>query len=453
MDKKYDGQTLLCRTQYDGKSLAGRVLLSAESVKVKLVGFEDFVYFTREHDIPLQLEDNQFCTVTASSISPGSTSSALFCTHFLDINVRQAIIGFRPWRANDLVKELQFKLSDTNGLFVAPDIQKNISSSNFKNPPATTIIEVESSGATVTVLFTYTIDSHTENFQVADVLGNVVFEEPKTTAELSSFIGVLRTFFTMAAGIEVFLSDYWIAPIEDGEQPLLNGSSTPSRLQLIWPSGKAAEPIDYGSFKPRSVLRCWGEADRKTTSDCLKFWMDNWVEWQDAFCGVLVAIREGMNFEPSRIVNACKWLESTPGAQQVKLDRSIELDAISKAAITSAKEFGLNIDERISGAIERLGTESRNDLFKRLIELVMIKDDAMLKRRFLKDLHKAYRVRGDFAHSKFYHSNDEQFGDYVRVTQAVEALAFLLLFRQLPLSQDHRWPNGPNNFTEYFLAR
>ncbi|MDZ4394846.1 hypothetical protein [Cypionkella sp.] len=451
MAKKYDGETLICRTRYDGKNVTGRVSLSSESIKVRLVGFEDFVYFKSEDGIPLQLEDNQFCTVTPGSTSPGSTATAVLGTHFLDISVRQAIIGFRPWKSDDLVKELQFSFSDANGLFNAPDIQKAISAANFERLPETNIIEVKSAGATVSVSFGYNIDWHTENFQVAEVWGNVTFDDAKTTSELSSFIGVLRTFFTMAAGIEVWLSDYWIVPKEDRDQPIIGGGRAPAQFQLLWPNGQEARPVDYSNFNPNKVLSCWGDSDRKVTSDCLKFWIDNWTEWRHAFSGLLVAIREGEIFQPSRIVNACKWLESTPGADQIKLDSSSDIDAITTAAITKARELGLMIDDRISGAMVRLGTESRNSLFKRLVSLVILKDDPALKARFLKDLHKAYHVRGDFAHSKFDHSSDEQFGEYVRVTKAVEALAFLLLFRQLPLSQGHNWPNGPNNFTEYFL--
>lgn len=441
----YDGKTLLCRTQYNGNSVAGRILLSPKSVDVRLVGFEDFVYFKRENEISLELEDNQFCTVTPFSTSSGAYSKS----HFLDVNVRQAIIGFRPWSGNDVVKEFQFKLSDTNMLLIAPDIESGITQATFENPPETTIIEAESNGTTVTISFSHTLGYFDESNQVGEVVGKVAFEDAKTIAELGDLVGILRTFFTMAAGIEVWLSDYWVVPKEDCEQPLLGGGSTSARFQLIWPHGKEGQLVDYDSFIPSSVLRSGEESDRKTTSDCLKFWMDNWAEWQHAFSGVLVATQAGMTYDSNRILSACKWLESTPDAKQRELGRGNKLDDITAAAIAKARELGLNIDGRISGAIERLGTESRNDLFKRLIELVVPEDDPALKKRFLKDLHKAYRIRGEFAHFKFYHTGGEEFGGYIQAVRAVEALAFLLLFRRLPIPEDHPWLHGPYSFTEY----
>lgn len=66
-------------------------------------------------------------------------------------------------------------------------------------------------------------------------------------------------------------------------------------------------------------------------------------------------------------------------------------------------------------------------------------------------IHRAFCIRGSFAHSNFVHTSDNEFEDYVRCTQAVEALAFLLLYRRLPLPADRHWGHGPNNFTEYLV--
>ena len=245
MDKKYDGKTLICRTTCNGKSIAGRVSFSQKSISAKLVGFEDFVYFNREDDITLQLEDNYFCTVKSVSTSVGATSNALSGIHHLEITVRQAIIGFRPWNSGDLVQEFQFFLSDTNGFLIAPDVQKTIASANFESEPKSKIFSVESDGTTVEVSFSYSRNWYSGNCDVNGVVGNVSFDEAKTIDEMSTLIGVLRTFFTMAAGVEVWLSDYLIAPKEDNQQPLMGAGSSKAYFQLIWPSENADKPVAF----------------------------------------------------------------------------------------------------------------------------------------------------------------------------------------------------------------
>ncbi|QUJ77349.1 hypothetical protein KDD17_04930 [Sulfitobacter albidus] len=451
MDKTYYGKTLLCRANYEGKSIPGRISFSPERIDVKLVGFEDFVYFKHDASIALRLEDNQYCTVTPISTSPGSASTARHTCHYLTFDARQVILGFRPWEEDDRVKEFHFKLSNTNGLLDAPDIRRRITVSKLGDLPDATIIEARSGDATVTISYSYSFDWRDDNFSVSDAHGSVEFAKPKSVAEVSKFVAVLRTFFTMAAAIEVRTGDYWLVPDRDQEQPLVGGGTAPASFQLIWPTGQAEAAEENRDHQPTSVLRCFEEVDRKSTSSCLTFWMENWATWNPAFSGLLLATREGNIFDTSRILNACKWLESTPDAKQLKLDNKYELKKISEAAIEKACDLGLDLSDRILGAISQLRTESRNDLLKRLIDLTVQKDDPLLKERFLKDIHKAFNIRGRFAHSKFDHTSNDEFGDYVRCTQAVEALAFFLLYRKLPLPADHHWGYGPNNFTEYLV--
>lgn len=451
MSRTYYGKTLLCRADYEGKRIPGRISFSSERIAVKLVGFEDFVHFKHDQNIPLRLEDNQYCTAKPISTSPGNYSAALDICHYLKFDARQAILGFRPWGEADRIKEFHFSFSDTNGLLEAPDIRRAIAAAKIGDQPDARIIEASSAGTTVTVSYSYSLDWCDDNYIVSAPHGCVKFEEPKTIEEVSEFVAVLRTFFTMSAAIEVRTGDYKIVPNNEYEQPLLGGGTAPAEFQLIWPSGKAEQVNEDKGPRPTSVLRCFDENDRKATSDCMKFWLENWAEWKPAFLGLFLATRERNVFDTSRIINACKWLEATPGAKQRSLDNGSELKKVSEAAKEKAHELGLDLSGRISGAISQLGTESRNQLFERLIEEAVKKDDARLKERFLRDLHQAFRIRGSFAHRKFDHISDDEFGDYVRCTRAVEALAFLLLYRRLPLSVDHHWGYGPNNFTEYFV--
>lgn len=448
MKKNYYGQTILCRTENRGNQIPGRIFFSKEKIDVKLVGFENFVYFRDSQIIQIQLEDNQYCTIAPFSISPGSSGSAYGRCHFLNFSASEAIIGFRPWTESDRIKELYFSLSDTNGLLESPDIKRKITSSKIGEELDGKIIEASCGGITVTISYTCTMSLHDDNYSVSGVHGHVVFENPKSTSELSQFTAALGTFFTMAAGITVRTSDYWISSEKNSEQRVLGGGTAPALFQLIWPREGTNKNNDSDRLKPTSILSCFDEAGRKSTSDCLNFWIDKWDTWKPAFQGLYLATLEGSFFDTNRIINACKWLESTPGAQQLRLDNAEQLEKISKAATSKASELGLDVGPRIFGAIQQLGTESRNELFKRLIAKAVKKGGVELRERFRKDLHAAFRIRGGFAHSKFEHLSNEDFGDYVRGTQAVEALAFLLLYQSLPLPDDHFWGHRPH-FTEY----
>lgn len=451
LDRSYYGKTLLCRADLEGKGIPGRISFSPEKVNAKLVGFDEFVCIQDGENIHLRLEDNKYCTATPFITSPGTASSALNICHYLEFDARQVILGFRPWVDDDRVKEFHFSLSDANRLLEAPDIRRTIAASKTGDQPDTRIIETSAGGATVTISYSYSLDWRDDTYSVSAPHGCVKFEDPKTMDEVGEFVAVLRTFFTMAAAVEVRTGDYWIVPHNEHEQPLMGGGTAPASFQLIWPSGKAEQVDEDEVHRPTSVLRCFDKDDRKVTSDCLMFWMESWAEWKPAFSGLLLATREGNTFDTNRVINACKWLETTPGAEQLKLYKKSDIKQIATAAIEKARELGLDLSDRLPNAMSQLRKESRHQCFSRLVDLAVKRDDPKLKERFLGDLHRAFGIRGSFAHRTFDHASDDEFGDYVRCTKAVEALAFMLLYRKLPLPVDHHWGHGPNNFTEYLV--
>lgn len=449
MKKKYLDKTLVCRANYEDKHIPGKISFSSDSIDVKLVGFDGFFHFRDGSVIPLYLEDNEYCTVTSSSISSGSHNSGHGSCHYLRFFARQAIIGFRPWNSDDRITEIYFNLSNTNRLLEAPDIKKRISSSKIGDQVDNKILSASHDGVCIEIFSGYEMSWHDDNYSNSDPYGKVTFDTPKLISEIGRVFAVLRTFLTMAAGITVHTENYYISSEKDSHLRLLSGEPAPAQFQLIWPGDKLTEDKTLEQTRPTSILRCWNEEDRISTSKCLNFWMQNWELWSPAFSGLYIATQRKNNFDSYRIINACKWLDSTPGAQQISLENQSELSEVSAAAIAKSRELGLDLDDRIIGALQRLGTESRKSLLQRLILLALNGKYKDIEHRFLKDLQKAFEIRGRFAHSKFYHTSDEDFGDYIRCTQAVEALAFLVLYRNLPLPDNHFWGHGPNNFISY----
>lgn len=446
--KEYLGKTLLCRVNLDGIFVSGKISFSEQGIRVKLADFEKFIYLDTEKPIKLQLEDGQYCTAKAFLISSGQQGGAAGGTSFFEFGVTQAIVGFRPWSDDDLIAEAYFDLSDTNSLFEAPDIKKEIERSKTDLAPKGTVIEASSGGVTVSISYRLNLAWWSERYRADGLFVCVKFSQPKSTREFSEFLALLHTFLTMAAGIEVRTSNYAVIPSKDHEAPLIGGGTFPDYFSLAW--SKFAAPVEITEkLRPTSVLRCFSPEDRVTTEKCLKFWIRNWSEWKLAFSGLFLATCAGNSFDGDRILNACKWLDSTPGAKAKNLNIDEKLDEVVRVAKTRAAELGLDMGKRIEGAIKQLRTISRNQLLKDLVNVALPDANDTMKKSFLTDVHKAYQIRGKFAHSKFEHENVDEFGDYVRCTRAVEALAFLLLYRSLPLPSDHFWGHGPDNFIEY----
>ena len=451
LNNKYHGRTLLCRADYQGRPIPGRISFSADAVTVKLVGFEHFVHFEHGDTVLLQLEDNCYCTAIADPTSPGINQTATDLCHSVKFDVSQAIIGFRPWKEADRVQEFYFRLSDVNGVLEAPDIRRMITATKVSEHSNSKIIEACSGDATITISYRLSFGWPDDFYKVDDFHGCIRFTSAKTVEEISEYVALIRTFFTMAAGVTVSTKDYWLVPDSNHEQPMLGGGVALAPFQLLWSGGEHHLSRVPKTSKPTSVLRSWTIEDREAVSKCLAFWMDNWNKWKPAFQALFLATYAGNTFDTDRVINACKWLETTPGTEAQKLGIEGELKKITEVAQSKAKELGLNLDRRIAFAIEKLNSESRRDVVKRLIDIGVAVGDEKLKKRFRSDVNKALDFRNRFAHDTFDHENNEDFGNYVRCTMAVEALAFLLLYKSLPLPADHHWGHGPNNFTEYLF--
>ena len=62
---------------------------------------------------------------------------------------------------------------------------------------------------------------------------------------------------------------------------------------------------------------------------------------------------------------------------------------------------------------------------------------------------KAFDIRGSFAHDTFSIESSKKLSEYVQGVKATEALAFLLLLKELPIPENYEIIKSVNHFTEH----
>jgi len=445
-------RTLVCQASLASQKYYGRLHLSKTSVSARLVGFDEMILIDTSKEVHLRTEDGKSCTIEPFRASTGRLITASSSIIHLDIDANQAIIGFRRWSESDRVRELHFRIENSGKFFIAPDIQSRLSLANVQDPYDSTIICVHACGIRISVFQKFYLDFQSGLNKHDGFSGKIEFDCPVLVSELTNSIGMLRTFFAAATNRIVDLTDFWIVAAEDSAEPTLQGASAPSAFELIWPTG-TVERSSNAKFETHwCILNCSTENAREITQDSLKFWIENWSVWKHAFGGLISAVDAQGNYDPVRIINSCKWLESTPSAKLVKLNIKDQLAEIAASAVRKSIELGLTLDTRLSGAISQLNIESRDFWFARLIDAAAPTMTLAKKNKFRADLHLAYRMRGALAHQKFEFSDNEEFGEFVRAVSSVEALAFLLLYRALPLPSEFPMPLGRSIFLEYLLV-
>ena len=221
---------------------------------------------------------------------------------------------------------------------------------------------------------------------------------------------------------------------------------------LFWQAALDTEETSKdNTFKSYSLFRSWGSKDRKVFSDSLAAWVERWEDWRGPAAASIYALSEENNFDGHRLINACKWIETTPGGQQVKVHERRLIRKIVDTAEQAAKELGIDFGRRLENAIFQLRSESRQALIERLVGEVAQSISVTQVDEWVKDIVAAFGLRGSFAHAKFYHEDDEEFGKYVRATKAVECLGFLLMIKDLPLPKDFQRVFDPYVLTSYIF--
>jgi hypothetical protein len=138
-----------------------------------------------------------------------------------------------------------------------------------------------------------------------------------------------------------------------------------------------------------------------------------------------------------RMLAAFKWLEEIPIAVQLQPVDSDHVDCIASCAAEVALRLGYdNWVDRIRGSLRVLRFESHRDRFTRLIKSIRhrlgtnIVDDLIVEH-----LMRATMFRGKVAHGIFEPKDEAERLDFIRATAALECFNYLLMVRDLPVSE------------------
>ena len=425
---------LMCQTKLDGRSVAGKFLLSEEGIKVKLVDFEGSLHLPEKSSLILELEDCRYATLLAKTHGLGSSWSETLSNSYNTITAYIAVVGFRPWLETDRIKSLNFTFSDSNEMLFAPDIRQKISQHRNRFPDSK-IFEFSIDGLTITTGYYISKEILNDVFVTKGFYCNINFEDGKDISDIGEALFKAQTFFSFVAGGTIEFEDYTIETVHRDTGKLPTGSDLQrNHFDLVWPS--RLNNSSKSEYSIRSYLCCWDKENREIFENCFSKWIASWPKWSKAINGLFISLGRQNNYDGDRLLNACKWLESTPGADQNKVKLSGDLNELIKYATEKANNLSTTEASRVKNALKNLSTESRNSLLDRLLEranrLTKIQNVEPMK----KDIHAAFATRGKFAHSKFHFNHQDDFQKSVQQIQAVEALAFMLLIAELPLPLD-----------------
>ena len=140
---------------------------------------------------------------------------------------------------------------------------------------------------------------------------------------------------------------------------------------------------------------------------------------------------------PERLISACRWLEEIPIAKSQDVLSKSDTAAIANAAnaVTKSLGYDLELQRRILNAVLRVKSESSKEYFGRLADLLRRKYGAdIVPDSFLNHLVRAMNFRGQSAHGWTTLKDTTDVNAFIECTRAIEALCYLLMAVDLPIS-------------------
>lgn len=450
---------LFCRELSSGARRTGRLSINGRRMKLELFCFDEYFDIQTDQPIVLELSDGRTATLfDCVQAGTGITSHQGKKVYRGAVVPNIVLIGHEPWGPSTLVRSATFGFHKSETALLTAGIidhqyEKVIASSETSsttnassryretvtiNHDKTSILKASSQGLEIHVWAGMSSSSgpmtHTVEFRP---MVSLDFDPGVPVHEYISIVCDIVSLFAMSMGYASQPFNIQISPLTAAEQRLKIADDTfRGNFEARYAWAEQLPDLDH-VWPGGAVLQVLKDSERTATEACLVAWMDRRHEWRTAYGLMMSALRRRERIDQDRLLNAFSWFESVPLDQKSKDFAQSEIDEISAAAINKAHELGLSgKDERIRRILGQLKAESASLRFKRLLKTLRERFGATLATldRFEQDCLDAIPLRGKAAHGDF-SMDDVSFSDFSRAIYAVECAAFLLMVRDLPISE------------------
>jgi hypothetical protein len=360
MRDSYLNHSVSANADIDGVKVSGILELSENSAQCIFSNFSEFFHISEDRHLHADLETMQCATFTKFFASPGSIAAGEKVIFRSKVYAHEVIIGPRPWATTESVKTIQLDFEEDLSCLNAPDLINQLIAPADKLSPVQTLAELKIDGAKITIFIGASSIGLSGYFKPHGYNFVVEFDEGIPLESCGETISMLTAFVSFAEGRYIAPKNPQICPTS----ATAAANSVPEKFDIYWP--KVPQPDHVNAERFLQVLRARDQDDRVVFGACLKLFCAGWQVWRGPIFGMISAMQSENVFGNSRLVDACKWLESSPGAEQESFLSKDQRLPILNAAKTAARDLGLDINDRLAGMISLLGKESRKDWIVRL---------------------------------------------------------------------------------------
>ena len=438
MSRLERGRIYHCRELSSGRT--GHLVVSDTEMALDLFDYDEFFHIEGGAVLHCRLETSR--TASLHKTSAGSSGRRIVhgpepvTTYHSRVHANAVVVGDQPWEVDDPISRASFCIQHTKDmLWSSKKVRQFARGSLAMSSVDTQVFDIRASDLRVRCWYAGT-GSFDLGLSEWWPIFEIEFDTPRRLDTYLDDIHRILRFFSAAAGFQLTPSKIGISRLSHEEMltRIKKGTSAHDHeVEYMWPEASVRR-VDLGLHYAFACAVDKREA--KALSSCLAAWLDRAEDWEEASTLMMGSLALHNEVSADRLLMACRWLEKIPGASA---DQALADEALTKivdAAVQEAAQMGFSgLKSRIEGALKALKSEAHRDRFARLIATVRVRfPNVCLSEDTIPQLLRALQVRGTIAHGLYEESRNDVL-DLQRSFTAVEALGYLLMIKDLPMTR------------------
>jgi hypothetical protein len=444
----------LCRETVTGQNYNGRLTVSDRRMQLKLISFGRPIHLDFDHPIVLELEDGRVATLLecAQAGGGGHTYSFGRSVHSEVVTPHTVIIGVETWETTSRVRSATFRFFGSEIALLATGIlERSIEPGDAERQVESlgkqittldldkmAVLNISSDEADVRIFMgtSYSRGPLKEAIQLHPTIA-FDFDSGMSLNEYFSFMLYVVWFFSLSIGYASRPFEIRIDEATSEQQRTLIDHAINWRFHEIRYHWSKSKPYSSQTNKLArgAVFQAVNEEEKAATAASLNTWLNRRKDWQAAAAQMNYSLRKQGILDRDRLFAAFAWFEAIPLNERSAEFCPDQIKAIAKAAAAEAKRQRPDADEeRIINIVGILGNEKSVARFDRLIKVLRDRFGNSLVPDWLFDAcERAVNFRGAAIHGSLAHEEETSM-NFLKSVFAVEYVSFLLMIKDLPLS-------------------
>ncbi len=433
----------LCREEATENKIYGSFEIAQRNMKLSLLSFDEFFFLKELPSIPVRLENNSYVTMFYNIYGgPGrsQTNRDLPRTAYTQtIQANIVVAGPEAWPTDRLIRHVQCRVPLADRLLRHTETYENLARTDPCRMPGTELLEVTLGEALIRI--SYVVSGLVGDPIKTSILPRIDIDFPdgRLLDDYLPTVNSIVRFFSAAICLKLRPHNLEIGPQTHAERMMAIQTHTPAHMfevHYIWPSDSITDESSvelHGAF-----ALSYTDAQRDNLKACLHAWLERDEEWCNATTLMMGSFKLKGEISAERMLAAFKWMEEIPTAKQLMPINNCHVKKIAAQAARVAAKLGYGEWlKRIEGSLSVLRFESHRDRFSRIAGTLRDRFGAdIVDAKIVDHLVRATTFRGRIAHGHFEPCDDDEFAAFTKANAALECFNYLLMLRDLPISDE-----------------